>query len=128
MKIIEKGLQNNLLSLQILKVALPNLIPAERDKVVEFFQQLPTFEYLRHKDGLTVTKSLAFLALLRHPEPLRQEAEENRPQKLCPTHGPDPGAPEAQLLLLPRGHQVPLRARRHESVEQVAPAAGIDLS
>lgn len=128
MKIIEKGLQNNLLSLQILKVALPNLIPAERDKVVEFFQQLPTFEYLRHKDGLTVTKTLSVLDLLRRPEPLRQEAAENRPQKLRPAHDPDPGAPQAQLLLLPRGHQVPLRPRRHEDFEQVAPVAGIDPS
>ncbi|CAD8181174.1 unnamed protein product [Paramecium octaurelia] len=54
MKIIEKGIHNHLLSLQILKVALPNLVPEERQKVIEYFQQLENLDYLRHKDGVSI--------------------------------------------------------------------------
>lgn len=54
MKIIEKGLHNHMLSLKILKTALPKLINVEKQKVIEFFQQLDNFLYLRHKDGLDV--------------------------------------------------------------------------
>ncbi|CAD8130589.1 unnamed protein product [Paramecium sonneborni] len=54
MKIIEKGIHNHLLSLQILKVALPKLVPEERQKVIEYFQQLENLDYLRHKDGISI--------------------------------------------------------------------------
>lgn len=58
MKIIEKGLHNHLLSLQVLKVALPKLVPEEREKVVEYFQTLENLDYLRHKDGVSVIYSI----------------------------------------------------------------------
>ncbi|KAM3141235.1 CPL (NUC119) domain [Paramecium bursaria] len=54
MKIIERGLHKHIISLYILKIALPNLVKEERDKVVEYFQTLENLDYINYKDGVSI--------------------------------------------------------------------------
>lgn len=53
-KIIEKQLHNTILALHTLNLALPIMVPVEREKIVSYFQALDNHDYLRLREGAQV--------------------------------------------------------------------------
>ena len=50
-KIIDKALHERVLSLYVLNLAFPVLVPVEREKIVNHFVALESHEYLKFKEG-----------------------------------------------------------------------------
>jgi RecJ-like exonuclease len=50
-KIIDKALHERVLSLYVLNLALPVLVPVEREKIISHFVALEAHEYLKYKEG-----------------------------------------------------------------------------
>jgi pumilio family protein 6 len=48
---IEKELHGHILSLHLLNLALPDLVPVEREKIILYFSEVTVPSYLKRKEG-----------------------------------------------------------------------------
>lgn len=84
-RIIEKQLHTQVLALYLLSLALPILVPVERDKVVQYFAELESHAYLKTKEGAQVANCMASVVVLHHHQPERCQATQDpdeEPQSL----------------------------------------------